>query len=271
MMALADELRELALMVDGSIIAASSRIHLAGKSTMTCLPDLWQLEIYNLGPEDLAAIRRAEKIAVVGMRNSVLCEGKPMDIVRSVLAGREITTILIVDGDAFWRASVSVSVRKGADAEQTVRLLLSQCTNPIPLAAFPSTHMRLHRGQSFFGRVAIAISDYAKAFSCRAFTFRDRMHVVRLGEGTAETTLTTNDFLTEPVVMDECVTVRTEMIGMMVGRRVTVVDEQIGGIWRLVAQTIDADSYSGSWKCDLTLVDENKMLSDGSSRWEGIL
>lgn len=270
-MGLADELRELSIMADNTLLAANSRIHLTGKSTMTCLPDLWQVEIYNLQPEDLAAIRRAEKIAVIGKRNSVLCEGKPMDIMRTALAGREITTILIVDGDAFWRASVAVSVRSGADAEQTVRLLLSKCTSPIPLSAFPSVRMRLHRGQVFYGRVANAIADFAKAFSCRAFTFRNCLHVIKLGEGTAETTLTSDDFLSDPTVMDECATVSTDVIGLMVGRRVTVEDDQIGGVWRLVAQTIDADSFSGSWKCDLTLVNESKLLSQSESRWEGIL
>ena len=34
---------------------------------------------------------------------------------------------------------------------------------------------------------------------------------------------------------------------------------------------LDADSFSGSWKCDLTLVNESKLLSQSESRWEGIL
>lgn len=258
-------------MADGSRIADGCRIRVKGKSTMTCLPDPWQIDIYNLSAEDYAVIRKAERISAVGMRDSVLCEGKAVDIMRATVAGREITTLLIVDGDAFWKSSVSLSVIKGTDAEQVVRSILDHCTNPIPLSAFPTSKMQLLRGQTYYGRSATAIASIAEAFGCRAFTYRDCLYVVKLGEGTAETILRDSDMLNEPTVMDGFITVSTDVLGYMVGRRMTVVHDSAGGIWRLVAQTVDADNHTGAWRCDLTLVDEKRLLANSESRWEGTL
>lgn len=264
-MRLDEQYRYLAIMADGELVTDDLRIRISGKSTMSLLPDLYTVGIYNLSPAGLASIKRAEKVSVIGKRGSVLCECKPSDILHCADGTKHITTLMMIDGEAFWDSTVSLSLRSGTDYITALRTILAHSTHRSPLASVSNINQRMLRGLSCYGRTAGYVDKIARTLHCRAYSFRDTVNLAMLGEGTAETVISEADMLEEPTSANGVITICTDVVGLMVGRRVTVDHPDVGGIWRLIAQQIDADNLTGSWRSDLVLIDERKLFSG----WEG--
>lgn len=270
-MADASNLRLLNVYADGELIAEKQRIRLKGKSTMTCLPDLWQVELYDLSNHDRAVLRNANQITVTGERGSVICSGVPSDILIQTDYGRECSVILILEGEAFWRSTVSISITAGVSLRQTLLTLLSRCSSPIPLVSCPELKMNFQRGQAFFGRTADAVDILARAADCRGWVWQGGLYLARTGESVAQTTIRESDILRDPESMTGALLVSTRMLGLMTGQMIRMeTDTNTGDTYRLAAQTVDADTIDGNWSCMLTLMDE-RTASLSTEAWEGVM
>ena len=269
-MADASALRVLRVTVDGREIAADHRVRLRGKSTMTVFPDPWTIGIYGLTDEDLATLRRGAEVRVLGPGDTLLCAGPPADILQRSDEGRDVTQILLMEGEALWQSTVTLDVHAGATVEQTVRALLSRCSAPSPLAACPSLPATIPRGQTFFGRTVDALDELARAADCRGWVWRDAFWMTRIGEGIPRATIREDDLLRPPESMTGALTCSTRMIGLQTGQLVRLETDTRRGIYRLAAQTIDADTHAGAWDCLLTLMDETE-AGLGLEAWEGIM
>lgn len=269
-MPMTDALRSLSVFADDREIAVDRRIRLRGKSTMTCLPDPWTVDVYGLSDEDAAFLRRCAIVRVLGAGDSLLCSGAPADILDLHAQGRDVTQILILEGEALWRSTVSLSLAAGTGVEQTIRALLARCSSPAPLAACPQLTAVLPRGQAFFGRTVDALNELARAADSRGWVWHDAFWLTRIGEGVPRATIREEDILREPETMTGALICATRMVGLQTGQLVRLQTDTHSGVFRLAAQTIDADSHSGAWDCTLTLMDETE-AGLGLEAWEGIM
>lgn len=233
---------------------------------MSCMPDAWQTDIISPSGEDLARIRMAKTISVIGRRGSVLCSGSPVDIVSTTIRSQEATTIILIDGERFWRASVALSAASGTSVEQTVRLIVERCSEPTQLAYLPNAEQALGRGQTFFGRAADALDDFSRGMGWRAYTYMDAVYVVDRGTGLRETTLQEDDLFDIPHPMRHGAMLKTDVIGMMPGQFINIRADNMHSRMRLISQTIDADNEGGPWDCVLSLVNEDAFVEG----WEGV-
>lgn len=259
-------LRSLKIMADGRYVAESCRIAVEGKTSMTCLPDVWQIAIYSCTDQDLAILRRASQVDILGQAGSVLVSGAPADIIRTVLDTSVVTTLFFMEGEAFWRSAINLSIRAGATARQTVERLIAP--SKTALAAFPETTLSFQRGQSWFGRAADAVDDIVKAIHCRAYTIQNALYVVQKGMASVRATLKESAVLDTPSFMKDGVILRTDVTGLLCGEMVYADLPLVHGTFRLAAQTVTADNYSGAWQSMITLMDEEAMPLH---EWEGCL
>lgn len=253
------EQRELSLYADGNRIAEGCRIRVHGGAGMTLLPDAWQIDLYNATGEDLAALRRAEWAALYGEQGGLLCAGRLTEIGRRTLQAREISSLMLTDGGAFWRATVSLSVRGDTGLRAVLQAVLDHCSSPIPLATFPETEQRFPLGQTWYGRAADAVREIASAAGGRAYVFRDHLYVVRDGSGAARTFIAAERLRGEPLFLSDAVILQTDMAGWPVGHMAEVEHSRVRGQWLIAAQRVSADSREGEWKSELTLVDPGKL------------
>ena len=266
----AKALRVLRVFADDTEVGADCRIRLQGKSTMTCLPDPWQIDIYVPQNEDRAALNRCSSVRVLGENNSVLCSGEPADVLSRRSDGREVVEVLIMEGEGFWQSSVSLTLAAGVTVDQTIRALLGRCSSPIPLASSPSLLATIPRAQSFFGRTADAVDELARAADCRGWVWQEALWLTKIGDGVPRATIHEEDLLRDPESMTGALLCETRMVGLQTGQLVRLDTDNWNGIYRLASQRIDADNYNGAWSNSLTLMDETE-AGLGVEVWEGIM
>jgi len=261
-----DELRELSLFADGVRIAEGCRMRLRGRATMSLRPDLWELTVHLL-PEDAAGrIHDAKVLDVKGQEESLLVRGQVEEIYTHTDNNKDMTTIVISDGMDFWMSSVSLSLRAGNSIQKTIRTLVEQCSRPVPIVAIRADDATLFRGQAFHGRTAVYISELAKSMQSRAYFTRGGLFIFQKGRSTDTITFGSQDIMNRVAQAEGAYIVQiVGMRGFPVGQTIKLPDSAAS--YRLLCQTIDADSMKGLWKTELILVDETQI--DNWNDWGG--
>lgn len=248
--------RTLYLLADGAPAAQGCRIHLRGRSTMTCSPDAFQVDVYHLPGVDRALLDRAATIAVAGHRGSILCQGRAQDVSVSWREGSELTSYWLTDCEDFAHGVTSLSLAAGASVAESLRAVVAHSTSPLPLIHCPTASVRLHRGQTFHGGTAQAVTMLAKAMDAKAYTTRGGLYILSNDDTAAIATISEDELLDTPTLIHGGAVIRIEAAGLLIGQRISVQAAELRGVYRLAAQTFDADSLKGPWRCELTLLDE---------------
>lgn len=256
-----EELRSMAIFADGVQVAQEHRMHLRGRSTMSLRPDLWELQIHNASSRALAAIYDAEELLVEGEEMSAVCRGRIEEIYPHTEDGKDITTVIISDGAAFWDATVSLSLAKNNSVHDAIRAVASRCTRPVPVHKIQAKNVVLPRGQVFHGRAADCIASLAKSVSARAFFVRGSLHVMGKCSSSETISLHREDLLSNVMEANGAYIARLASLkGYSIGQTVYFPDYSAAK-YRLLCQSVDADNYEGVWKTELIMVDESKILT----------
>ena len=264
-----DSLRTMALYADGRQIAAGARFHLEGRSTMSCTADKFVLTLTGYEDSDLNALQRAKTLTVTGENDSLLAEAPAAEIRTSVENGVETCTVVLLDGGDFCCGCVSVAIRRDTTLEEALSTLLAHCDSPLPLVTRVNAPIRFSRGQVFFGRTVQAVKELAKSAGYRAYVTRGGLYLTKASDADAVMDLTETQLMETPAVLDGVTIVQTAVMGFQAGQclRLPAGDAKV---YRILAQAIEADSYTGAWSSQLVLLDEAAMEADASNDAEGL-
>lgn len=254
--------RTLYLYADDEEVADGLRMHVFGKSTMSLIPDQWQIDIWNLDDDTYGVLKSSSKITVKDQYGGCICDGRPSDVLNRVVSGREVTSVFIFDGESFWHSFSSFSVSKGTTIEKAIRELVYRSESDIPVVMDEKIETRIQRGQTFFGRTAKYIDELTESCGMRAFITRETLFIISSKNGLTGCSLNQDDILDGPYTMENAITYKTDVKGYTVGQIINVEDNEIVDQYVLVSYTVDADTQSGNWFSYLVLVKDE-------TSWEG--
>lgn len=246
--------RDLALTANGERIAAGFRIHVNGMACMTMLPDTYMIDVYNMSSGDLSLVRRYGQLSLSG-GGSVICSGSVQDIHQHMDDGSDLTTIIVADGQDIWSTRVSRTIGAGAGVRSALNALLG----PSRLGSFLAEDIRLPRGQTFDGGLADIVTVLARTVGARAYVSRGLVHFAVPGKAPEAIRLTDEDLVSDPEYAEDVCNVYTRVRGYPVGALVSLNDQD----YRLVSQSVDADTSKGPWRSVLTLISEDILKRDG--------
>ena len=252
---LMNEFRPLVLKADDEVIAEDLRIRIRGRSNMTLLPDLFQIDIYNMSDDDQATVSTAKVISATDENDSILCYGEIEDVYKHPEESNVITTLVIADGSAFAAMTVSKTIGSGSKVRDALYNLLGNGLCGSILAP----DVRIPRGQTFSGKLSDAVSMLAKTVNSRAFYTHGAVFVVEKGRADDVLDLAEDDVIDEPSFAEGICIVKAKVKGYSVG---TILNFR-GNRYRLASQSIDADNQKGPWRTELTLVDEESLSAYG--------
>lgn len=222
---------------------------------MTLLPDFFTIDCYNASDDDISSIRNAKIVHANAFDNSMICYGKVEDVYEHVSGANTIVTIALSDGQDFWNAKVGKTIGAGVNFKETFRAIVQG----VKLGSYVAENPHLLRGQTLTGSLPYIVQNMASAVNARAFIRHGALHVVGKGRYSNINIISDDDLVADPGTGNEIRVVSVEVKGYAVGSMVQFEN----GLYRLVAQSIDADNFKGQWKTDLVLVNENKVESMG--------
>ena len=233
---------------------------------MSLRPDTWEIDIYFLTEEDDAILDAAATLTVVGEDDSVLASGKIEEVYTHIDGGKEITSVMIVDGMAFWSSTVSFSLAKGNSIQDAIKAVARNCSAPADIATIQAVDKKLLRGQAFHGKTVGYISTLAKSINARAYFVRNGLYVVGKNVATDTIELDVDDLSLGVARSEGAVIIRLRMMrGYPVGILVTMPGES--SKYRLLCQSVHADNRRGAWRTELILVNEDEILTEDD--WGG--
>lgn len=236
-------------------IAVDHRIRVQGRANMTLLPDFFCVDIYNLPDADLGRIRNSKILFVTAIDNSTICYGQIEDVYVHSAGSNVITTIAVSDGQDFWEAKIRKTIGKGAGVKETLNAILEGAVFGSYLADNP----RLVRGQTIYGPQPEIVRKAAQSVNARAFISHGVLHVVQKGKTDNTTIIPEDDIIDEPSIADGVCLVRVKVKGYAVGTMAIIRDK----LYRIAAQSVEADNQSGIWRTDLVLVNEDMVSGMG--------
>ena len=249
-----NNLRDLSLRVNDERIAVGFRMRVYGMACMTMLPDTFSIDVFNLPTGDLSLVRRYGKLSISG-EGSVICSGEVQDIYAHKEDGSDVTTFILADGQEIWNERVSVALGAGSG----VRPVLNAILGMDRLGSFLADDIRLPRGQTFDGGLADIITVLARTVRSRAYISRGLVHFAVPGKAAEAIRLTDGDLVSDPEYAEDICNVYTRVRGYPIG----AMADLNGRIYRIVAQTVNADTSKGPWQSELTLVNEEVLKRDG--------
>ena len=278
--------RSLAVTTDGELLAFSGRIRLRGQDELSLFPALFTMELWNLPEESALRISRCRSITV-SHEDACLVSGAVSDVYRHATPEGILTSVSISLGLNLWESVVSLHVPAGTTVSDTVRAILTASGTGIQLLSFPETDPISIRGQSFFGRAAESITSVLSATSIGATAHRaDRLFrltsapsrypplavdgsspavnsrpmltpsglkVVPASGLPNAVRVTEKDLLDTPVFPSggSLMILSCTVAGWRPGQTVEVSYKNIHARGIVVAHSVDADTGSGVWKCEM--------------------
>ena len=249
---LPDDLRILRVYADSVQIAIESRVRVQGRSNMTLLPDFFAIDVYNMPDEDLGKVRSSNILFVNGLDNSTICYGQIEDIFVRPSESNVVTTISISDGNDFWNAQIRKTIGRGAGVRESISAILKGAV----LGSYLAENPRLIRGQTISGKQPEIIRSYAQSLNARAFLSHGVLHIVEKGKAENTVIIPESELIEEPSIANGVCILQLKVKGYAVGSMAIVRGKQ----YRIAAQSVDADNFSGMWRTELILVNED-MLS----------
>ncbi len=271
--------RSLSIMLDGEPMPFAGRIRLRGEDALSLFPALFTLEMWNLPEELFLRLSRARGITV-SHEGASLISGRIWDVFRQGTDEGILTSVSVSLGLELWEAAVSLTIPAGTSVSDAVRRILSASGTGIPLLSFPGTDPVSLRSQSFFGRAAECIFEVllghsslvpsglsASASSChserseesfRAMLTPSGLMLVPPG-GLPESVRITDADLTDTVSFaggslrgtKQLAVISAVVAGWRPGQTVEVCQGNISFRGIIVSRSVDADTASGPWKCEM--------------------
>ena len=250
-----NDFRPLILKAGETEIAKGLRFRARGKSTMTLLPDLFIVDIYNLPEEEMAILKQASYMSVLFEKTEeTLCYGEIEDIYENQQEANQLTTVVLADGKGFIESKVSKSIGAGASVRTAMASILSGY-----MGSFLASDVRLIRGQTFSGRLSDCVSTLAKAVNARAFFTHGAVVTTAKGQAEDVKSIDDEDIIDDPFFSEGVCIIRTKIKAYPIGIMIIFDGKQ----YRLATQLLDVDNKEGPWKLELTLVDENDLEANG--------
>ena len=246
--------RSLTVLTDGEPLSFSGRIRLRGQDELTLFPSLFTLDLWNLPEEGTLRISRCKSIAV-NHGESCLVSGTVSDVYRRAVPEGILTTVSVSLGLNLWEAQVSLTVPAGTAVSETIRQILEASGTGIPLLAFPADDPVSSRGQSFFGRAAECVASALSAVNSRAMLTPSGLMVVP-ASGLPETVrISDQDLMDAPAFVSggSLMILPCTVAGWRTGQTVEVEYKNIHARGIVTARSVDADTGSGAWKCELII------------------
>lgn len=222
---------------------------------MTLLPDFFTIDCYNISETDKTYILNAKYAHVNAFDSSMICYGKVEDVYEYVSGANNVTSIAISDGQEFWNARVNKTIGAGVHFKETLGSIIQGAK----MGTYTADNPRFLRGQALTGSLPQNVQNMASAVGARAFIRHEALHIVGKGKYNNIYEITEEDVVADPGFAGGICVVSVKVKGYAVGAMV----EFRNGLYRLVAQSIDADSYKGTWKTELVLVNENDVPNMG--------
>lgn len=94
------------------------------------------------------------------------------------------------------------------------------------------------------------------------------MYLTKASDAAAITDLRDDLLMETPAVLDGVTIVQTAVMGFQAGQCLRLPED--AKVYRILAQAIEADSYTGAWSSQLVLLDEAAMEADASNDAEGL-
>ena len=244
--------RSLTVTTDNELLSFSGRIRLRGQDELSLFPSLFTLELWNLPEESALRISRCRSIAV-SHEDACLVFGSVSDVYRHATPEGILTSVSISLGLNLWESVVSLHVPAGITVSDTVRMILAASGTGIQLLSFPETDPVSSRGQSFFGRAAESITSVLSAVNSRSMLTPSGLMVVPPGGLPESVRISEKDLVDMPVFVScgSFMILSCTVAGWRPGQTVEVAYKSIHARGIVIARSVDADTGSGSWKCEM--------------------
>ena len=244
--------RLLTVATDGEPLSFSGRIRLRGEDELSLFPALFTLELWNLPEEAALRISRCRTIAV-SHGDACLVSGTVSDVYRRAVPEGILASVSISLGLNLWESTVSLTVPAGTAVSETVRGILEASGTGIPLLAFPEEDPVSIRSQSFFGRASEFIAIVLSAALCRAMLTPSGLMVVPSSGLPEVIRITEKDLLDVPAFASggSVMILPVTVSGWRPGQTVEVEYKNIHARGVVTTRSVDADTASGPWKCEL--------------------
>ena len=244
--------RSLTVTADGEQLIFSGRIRLRGKDELSLFPALFTLELWNLPEESALRISRCRSITV-SHEDACLVSGSVSDVYRHATPEGILTSVSISLGLDLWESIISLNVPAETTISDTVRQILIASGTSIQLLSFPETDPISIRGQSFFGRAAESITSVLSTVNSRAMLTPSGLMVVPEAGLPEAVRVTEKDLLDTPVFPSggSLMILSCTVAGWRPGQTVEVEYKNIHARGIVIARSVDADTASGPWKCEM--------------------
>lgn len=258
--------RPLHVYADGREVAYELRKRLVGKSTMTCLPDTWILDIYSTDGDTESALKIAKEIKV-DSDGGKIAYGKPVITHKRVESGKEIFTVVFSDGEDFYSSSVSVSLPKEMTPKAIITYAARSCTAPVSVVGDIPGYGKSVRGLSFYGRTVDLLNELSIRYGVRCWYTHGGLRISKIGDENKYPFLIPQDKILDIEKSSDGVTiVRSELISGLCG--VTVELQPENKKYIAVAYSVKADTDGANWIMETTLIDITAVQA-GGIQWGG--
>ena len=249
--------RNLVIRTDGESLSFSGRARLRGKDELSLFPALFTLDLWNLPEDDYLRLFRCRNISV-SCGEACLVSGVVSDVYRRAMTEGMVTSVSISLGLDLWEATVSLTVPTGSTISETVGQILDESGTGIPLLSYPDQDDVSLRPQSLFGRAAECIETVPSAVSARAMLTPSGLMIVPPG-GLPEAVQISDADLTDAVAFAggsihgsrQLAVLSASVSGWRPGQTVEVRQGSVSFRGIIVSRSVDADTASGPWKCEL--------------------
>jgi len=245
--------RSLSVSGDGAPVTGFTHAYLTGKESLSLLPSLFTLRLWNLSDSDYLLLSRCRSVTVTH-DSAILAWGTLADCYRKLTKDGTVTELCISPALPLWESTVSLSVEAGTTVSGTVRAILAASGTGIFLLSFPGEDPAISRPQAFYGRASECIMDVLSAVNARAYLVPAGLCVVPSSGLPVTLNLTDEDLLKEPsFAADSRMILQTSVSGWTVGKTASVTWPGGRAKGLIVSRAVDADNQSGPWKTELLI------------------
>ena len=232
--------RSLSVSGDGAPVTGFTHAYLTGKESLSLLPSLFTLRLWNLSDSDYLLLSRCRSVTVTH-DSAILAWGTLADCYRKLTKDGTVTELCISPALPLWESTVSLSVEAGTTVSGTVRAILAASGTGIFLLSFPGEDPAISRPQAFYGRASECIMDVLSAVNARAYLVPAGLCVVP-----------SSGLLKEPsFAADSRMILQTSVSGWTVGKMASVTWPGGRAKGLIVSRAVDADNQSGPWRTEL--------------------
>jgi len=250
-----------------------ARMVFAFQRAISYSPGAINIDLFQL-PSDLeGAVRSAQSLNLIAQdtKRVNLFSGDGVTTETGYKDGKKITSVIAIDGDAFYSSFASFTLAAGS----TLRQLLDACSSrgsvTISIGSYPSTMDAIHlpRAVSLHGNTMTRIRQLAASVGAACFVQNGTLHLVPADAPQASPTLLNAEtgLIGEPRKIEFGVAFQTRVLPLLLNDMIQIESDTINGIFRIVAASGRGDTKSGEWQCSYIAIDNTVMAAKNSGIW----